>query len=90
MRFTAVQEQPEIPKRKAFCGIHREMNCLGCNRHSCTARPGARVGQCVVVHFLLTSAPNSAKVSKMSCYEYKGYKRQYPTTQSPTQQHNEP
>ena len=32
----------------------------------------------------------SAKVSKMSCHEYKGYKWQYPTTQSPTQQHNEP
>ena len=33
---------------------------------------------------------HSAKVSKMSCHEYKGYKWQYPTTQSPTQQHNEP
>ena len=37
MRFTAVQEQPEIPKHEAFCEIHREMYCLGCNRHSCIA-----------------------------------------------------
>ena len=47
MRFTAVQEQPEIPKHEAFCEIHREMYCLGCNRHSCTARPGAS-GQSVL------------------------------------------
>ena len=32
----------------------------------------------------------SAKVSKMSRHECKGYKWQWPTTQSPTQQHNEP
>ena len=44
MRFTAVQEQPEIPKHQAFCEIHREIYCLGCNRHSCTARPGAEAG----------------------------------------------
>ena len=49
MRFTAVQEQPEILKHEAFCEIHREMYCLGCNRHSCTARPGAS-GQSVVPH----------------------------------------
>ena len=29
------------------------------------------------------------KVSKMSCHECKGYQLQCPTTQSPTQQHNE-
>ena len=36
------------------------------------------------------SSSISAKVSKMSCHECKGYKWQGPTTQSPTQQHNEP
>ena len=49
MRFTAMQEQPEIPKHEAFCEIHREMYCLGCNRHSCTARPGAS-GESVAPH----------------------------------------
>ena len=58
MRFTAVQEQPEIPKHEAFCEIHREMYCLGCNRHSCTARPGAS-GESVLPHSKL---PNSIKV----------------------------
>ena len=58
MRFTAVQEQPEIPKHEAFCEIHREMYCLGCNRHSCTARPGAS-GESVVPHSKLA---NSIKV----------------------------
>ena len=38
MRFKAVQEQPEIPQHEALCEIHRGMYCLGCNRHSCTAR----------------------------------------------------
>ena len=35
MRFTAVQEQPEIPKHETFCEIHREMYCLGCNQARC-------------------------------------------------------
>ena len=39
-------------------GVHREMYCLGCNRHSCTARPGAS-GQSVVPHNKL---PNSIRV----------------------------
>ena len=55
MRFTAVQEQPEIPKHEAFCEIHREMYCLGCNTHSCTARPGAS-GQSVVPHSKLLNS----------------------------------
>ena len=49
------------------------------------ARPPPRGGNMVV---LSSSIP--AKVSKMSCHECKGYKWQCPTTQSPTQQHNEP
>ena len=39
---------------------------------------------------VVLSSSISAKVSKMSCHECKGYKWQCPTTQSPTQQHNEP
>ena len=38
---------------------------------------------------VVLSSSISAKVSKMSCHECKGYKWQCPTTQSPTQQHNE-
>ena len=41
MQFTALQEQPETAKDEVLCAIHREMYCLGCNRHICTARPGA-------------------------------------------------
>ena len=50
MRFTAVQEQPEIPKHEAFCEIHREMYCLGCNTHSfgmCTPCPAP---PCTALH----------------------------------------
>ena len=61
MRFTALQEQPEIPKHEAFCEIHKEMHCLGCNRHSCTAKPGAS-GESVVPHSKL---PNSIKVHQV-------------------------
>ena len=50
-------------------------------RHICPV-PG---GNMVVL-----SSSISAKVSKMSRHECKGYKWQCPTTQSPTQQHNEP
>ena len=39
---------------------------------------------------VVLSSSISAKVSKMSCHECKGYKWQCPTTQSPTQHHNEP
>ena len=39
---------------------------------------------------VVLSSSISAKVSKMSRHECKGYKWQCPTTQSPTQQHNEP
>ena len=41
-------------------------------------------------NMVVLSSSISAKVSKMSCHECKGYKWQCPTTQSPTQQHNEP
>ena len=41
MQFTAVQEQPDVAKNEVFCGLHREMYCLGCNRRVCTPRPGA-------------------------------------------------
>ena len=40
-------------------------------------------------NMVVLSSSISAKVSKMSCHECKGYKWQCPTTQSPTQQHNE-
>ena len=39
---------------------------------------------------VVLSSSISAKVSKMSYHEYKGYKWQCPTTQPPTQQHSEP
>ena len=39
---------------------------------------------------VVLSSSISAKVSKMSRHECKGYKWQCPTTQSPTEQHNEP
>ena len=39
------------------------------------------------VKMAVLSSSVSAKVSKMSCQEYKGYKWQCLTTQSPTQQH---
>ena len=42
------------------------------------------------VNMVVLSGSISAKVSKMSCQEYKGYKWQCLTTQSPTQQHSEP
>ena len=41
-------------------------------------------------NMVVRSSSISAKVSKTSCHECKGYKWQCPTTQSPTQQHNEP
>ena len=41
-------------------------------------------------NMVVLSSSISAKVSKMSCHECKGYKWQRPTTQSATQQHNEP
>ena len=41
-------------------------------------------------NMVVLSSSISAKVSTMSCHECKGYKWQCPTTQSPTQQHNEP
>ena len=39
---------------------------------------------------VVLSSSISVKISKMSRHECKGYKWQCPTTQSPTQQHNEP
>ena len=42
------------------------------------------------VNMAVLSSSISAKVSKMSCQGYKGYKWQCLTTQSPTQQHSEP
>ena len=41
-------------------------------------------------NMVVLSSSISAKVSKMSCHECKGYKWQCPTTQSRTEQHNEP
>ena len=41
------------------------------------------------VYMAVLSSSISEKVSKMSCEEYKGYKRQWLTTRSPTQQHSE-
>ena len=41
------------------------------------------------VNMAVLSSSISAKMSKMSCQEYKGYKWQCLTTQSPTQQHSE-
>ena len=41
-------------------------------------------------NMVVLSSSISAKVSKMSYHECKGNKWQCPTTQSPTQQHNEP
>ena len=41
------------------------------------------------VNMVVLSSSISAKVSKMSCQDYKGYKWQRLTTQSPTQQHSE-
>ena len=40
-------------------------------------------------HMVVLPGSISAKVSKMSCHEYKGYKWQCPTTQPPTQQHSD-
>ena len=42
------------------------------------------------VDMVVLSSSISVKVSNMSCQEYKGYKWQCLTTQSPTQQHSEP
>ena len=42
------------------------------------------------VNMVVLSSSISAKMNKMSCQEYKGYKWQCLTTQSPTQQHSEP
>ena len=42
------------------------------------------------VKMVVLSSSISAKVSKMPCQGYKGYKWQCLTTQSPTQQHSEP
>ena len=42
------------------------------------------------IAFIMQSNSISAKVSKMSCQGYKGYKWQCLTTQSPTQQHSHP
>ena len=56
----------------------------------------AKTGSCVermnitCVNMVVLSSSISAKVSKMSCQEYTGYKWQCLTTQSPTQQHSEP
>ena len=41
------------------------------------------------VKMVVLSSSISAKVSKMSCKEYKGHKWQCLTTQAPTQQHSE-
>ena len=41
-------------------------------------------------NMIVLSSSISAKVSKMSRHEWKAYRWQWPTTQSPTQQHNEP
>ena len=45
---------------------------------------------CQASYQFVPSSSISAKVSKMSRHECKGYKWQCSTTQSPTQQHNEP
>ena len=42
------------------------------------------------VNIVVLSRSILAKVSKMPCQEYKGYKWQCLTTQSPIQQHTEP
>ena len=39
MRFTAVQEQPEIPKHEAFCEIHRR-KCIAFDATDTAAQPG--------------------------------------------------
>ena len=39
MRFTAVQEQPEIPKHEAFCEIHRR-KCIALDATDTVAQPG--------------------------------------------------
>ena len=69
MRCTAVQEQPEIPKHEVFCKIHREMYCLGCNRHSCTARPGAN-GESVVPYSKLRNNRKVLTLLGTACHHW--------------------
>ena len=69
-----LESEPEYPTTCAKTGSPVE-------RMNITFVPG--------VSMVVLSNSISAKMSKMSCQEYKGYKWQCLTTQSPTQQHSE-
>ena len=80
-----------LVKYNLFPKLHRDaleypMTCAK------TGSPVERINIIFVpgVNMVVLSSPISAKLSKMSCQGYTGFKWQCFTTQSPTQQHSEP
>ena len=84
-----------LGRRKQIFGKAFPFRNVPCKNTTCCTKTGSPVERMNITfvpggNMVVLPSSISAKVSKMSCQECKGYKWQCPTTQSPTQQHSEP